>query len=185
MRERCKHIYALIYYINSDQSAEKLIFNKNLEYGSSNENKAIDNYKKVFNVQVVKAGFFLHPLQPWLGSSVDGIVIDNRQVTRILQVKCPISCKAKPIFDPGKNTCNVGYLKLENKQVYLIESHQYFTQCQMQLYVTGMPICDSFVWSPKGSCRVEIYRNEEFLAEVVPRLTYFYFFYYLKAWCNK
>ena len=168
-----------------DFIAEKLISNQNLEYGSSNENKAIDNYKKVFNVQVVKAGFFLHPLQPWLGASVDGIVIDNRQVTRILEVKCPISCTAKPIFDPEKNTCNVGYLKLENKQVYLKESHQYFTQCQMQLYVTGMSICDLFVWSPKGSCRVEIYRNEEFLADVVPRLTHFYFFYYLKALCNK
>lgn len=104
---------------------------------------------------------------------------------KILEIKCPSSCSNKPIFDATKNTFNVSYLYLdENNMIKLKVSHSYYTKCQIQMYVTGLHMCDLYVWSKKGSCLATVLKDEIFLQQVVPKIQNFYFQYYFNVLYN-
>lgn len=142
-----------------------------LEYGKKNEKRAICDYINKYNKNVQIVGLFVNPLQPWLCASVDGIVIDTNNL-KILEIKCPSSCSYKPIFDATKNTFNVSYLCLDENNM-IKASHSYYTQCQIQMYVTGLHMCHLYVWSRKDSCLATVLRDEIFLQEVVPKIQNF------------
>lgn len=51
-----------------------------LEYRKKNEKRAICDYINKYNKNVQIVGLFVNPLQPWLCTSVDGIVIDTNNL---------------------------------------------------------------------------------------------------------
>lgn len=156
-----------------------------LEYGLKHEKDAINEYIKQFGAVVKLVGVFVMPLQPWLCVSPDGLIIENDCIVKILEVKCPSSCQSKPIFDETTKKFNVPYLCFDNESVTLKTSHQYYTQCQMLMYATGVTECDLFVWSPKSSCVVNVHIDEAFVSRIIPKLKNFYFDYYLPALYDK
>ncbi|KAF0753173.1 SWIM-type domain-containing protein [Aphis craccivora] len=92
-------------------------------------------------------GYQVHFQKPLLCASPDGIVIKNSTVTKVLEVKCPISCQSKPICDPENQKCNVPYLKCRNNQIVLSTTHQYYTNCQILMYCCGVSECDLLVYN--------------------------------------
>lgn len=164
----------------------KILNTESLNYGIENEQKARDCYKLEHDVHVFEIGLFVSPRQAWLGVSVDGIVVNDGVITKIIEIKCPISCKSKPIWDEEAQKFNVGFIQtLDNGAVQLKKNNIYYTQCQLQMYVTNIPICDLFIWSPRGSYTVEVHIDYEFLTMLIPKLENFYFNYYLSALCNE
>ena len=90
---------------------------------------------------VFQIGFFVSPRQPWLGVSLDGVVIKDDCLIKIVELKCPFSCMNKPIFDEHTRKCNIGFLEVDvNGNIELVKSHSYYTQCQVQMYVTGQTL---------------------------------------------
>ena len=77
------------------------------------------------------------------------------------------------------------YLKFYKGNIELAESSKYYTQCQIQLYITGLTVCDLYFYSPEGSCLVEVHRNDSFLSSVILISEEFYFKYFLKALYDK
>lgn len=63
--------------------------NKSTEYGLKNRRLALESYKRSYDVHVFQIGLFVSPRQPWLGVSVDGIVVENECVVKLVEVKCP------------------------------------------------------------------------------------------------
>lgn len=65
------------------------------------------------------------------------------------------------MFDNENLKCNVPYLYYDNGKIKLKESHVYFTQCQVLMYVCGFTVCDLFIYSPvpDGSYVIEIHRD--------------------------
>ena len=116
-----------------------------------NESVAIAEYEKTFHVKVIQVGLVVLQCQPWLSATPGGFVLENGAITKILKIKCPISCEKEPIFDKTANKFNVPYLKRINDVDQLNPTHKYYTQCQIQMYVTGLSSCDFYVWSPRGS----------------------------------
>lgn len=153
---------------------------KSMEYGLKNEGKAIVEYSLKLSVDVISIGLFVKPLQSWLCASVDGLVIKNDEIIKVLEIKCPSTYASKPVFDPKISKFNVGYLYMDKGQGYLKETNIYYTQCQVLLYVTGLNICDFYVWSPKGSYLISVIRNDNFLKKLIPTMKFFYFMYYLQ-----
>ena len=43
------------------------------------------------------------------------------------------------------------------------------------MFITGLTECELFFWSPEGSELVKVPRDEDFLADLIPKLEYFYF----------
>jgi hypothetical protein len=108
-------------------------------------------------------------------------VIKDCEITKILEIKCPIKCKNKPIFNAELGKCEIGYLEKVKNEVCLKKSHQYYTQIQVQMYVSGATMCGLFVYCPCGSIVVEVHKDDDFLSELIPELQSFYFLHYLPA----
>lgn len=157
---------------------------RSLEYGLKYEKIALDEYISQTQSVVHCVGVFIMPQQPWICVSPDGVVIENDCITKIVEIKCPSSCQSKPVYDMATKSFNVPYLDLENDIVTLQPSHQYYTQCQMLMYATGLTECDLFVWSPKGSCLTSIHRDDTFLKNLIHKLKEFYFSHYLPVLQN-
>ncbi len=164
-----------------DFLCDKTINNKNLEFGIKNEKKAIEEYKKINKVQVYFVGVLISQSQPWLCASIDGVVVSDNCVTKIIEVKCVAKCINSPLFNIEKNKFEVDYLQKIDEKIYLKKTHQYYTQAQIQMYVSGMSKCDFFVWTPVDNLTVQIQKDEEFLRNCVPKLENFYFKHYLPA----
>lgn len=105
------------------------------------------------------------------------MVIKDGRISKIVELKCPSSCKEQAMVDFHEKKCNVSYLKFSNDIVELRQSTVYYTQCQVQMYVCGLDMCDLFIYIPvaNGSICIHVQRDEKFLQEVVLKCEDFYF----------
>lgn len=153
------------------------------QYGIRNESQAKQEYQRQFNCNVEAVGVIVSESQPWLCASVDGVVVKDGCAYKLVEFKCPSTCEKKPIVDLNEKKCNVNYLHFQGTRVELKMSSQYYTQCQVQMYVCGFTVCDLFVYTPieNSSYCVEVHRNETFLKETIGKCEQFYFQHYLPA----
>lgn len=155
---------------------------ENCDYGNEKEAVAVKEYQqlhKLNGIKVIKTGIVVSKYQNWLCCSPDRVVEENVVVTKLLEVKCPISIKKKPVIDPVSKNFNVSYLHNINGNVELKPGHLYYTQCQVQMYVTGLESCDLYIYSPVQSCTVAVPRNNVFLRDNIPKMENFYFNFFL------
>lgn len=115
---------------------KEINFIPSIEWGLTHEKKALEAYKRLHDVHVFQPGLLVSRYQPWLCASIDGAVVEDDIVTKIIEIKCPSSCKNETICDEKPGKFNVGYLKLIGDTIMLKESHMYYTQCQIGMYVT-------------------------------------------------
>lgn len=95
--------------------------NPHIRRGIEREPHAITVYETRHGVQVAQAGFYLHPIFPWLGASPDALV----GVTGLVEVKAP---KKLPESIPVPHEI----------------------QCRVQLAVTGRLYCDYLAYAGPG-----------------------------------
>ncbi|XP_060837984.1 uncharacterized protein LOC132920010 isoform X1 [Rhopalosiphum padi] len=154
---------------------------KYVEYGTRMEDFAFKKYSLVHNVHVIKCGLVIHQKQPWICASPDGLVIHNNKLIKLLEIKCPYTCKDTLLIDEENGNLRVPYLKYnkEKNTIDLKQNHNYFTQCQIQMYCTGMEECDLFVCTKADCITVTIKRDNLFLEKLVRKMEFFYFNYYL------
>ena len=157
-------------------------------YGKNSESNARKQYELLYGVCVQQFGLVISEDQQWLCASPDGAVIKDDFIEKLVEIKCPYSCVKLPIVDYEAKKCNVSYLELkDDNTVDVKRSSSCFTQCQVQMYVTGTDTCDLFVHSPieNGSCCITVMRDEQFLMDVIPKCEQFYFEHYLPTLYNK
>ena len=123
-----------------------------LKYGRSMEVNAVNVFCDLFsenhkNVKVEECGLFLDKTLPVIGASPDRIISCSCCHKACLEVKCPYSISYTSPHDPN---VDLPYLKRVDGKLSLHRSHQYFTQCQMQMGVTGLEFCYFFVWTQHG-----------------------------------
>jgi len=121
-------------------------------WGNDHEPLAVLDYMSETGVNVVEAGFYIHPEHDWLGASPDGFVGDDGMI----EVKCPFSLR------------NGGEFKS------LSEQPHYYAQVQVQLAVTGRKWCDFYQWAPHSTSAERVELNPQWWAENLPRLHEFY-----------
>lgn len=158
---------------------------KYVEYGNRMEHFAFKKYKYINNVHVIKCGLVIHQKQPWICASPDGLVLHLNKVKKLLEIKCPYSCKDTLLINKDSGKLNVPYLKFDReKNIYLKQTHNYFTQCQIQMYCTGLEECDLFVCTKQDCITVSVKKDELFLEKLVKKMEEFYFNYYLPELTN-
>ena len=123
-----------------------------LKYGRSMEINAVNNFIDVIspshkNFKVFESGLFLDKIDPFIGASPDRIVTCDCCFKACLEVKCPYSINYTSPKDPN---VSLPYLKNNNGEFTLNKKHKYYTQCQMQMGVTGCQACYFFVWTQHG-----------------------------------
>ncbi len=125
--------------------------NSNLRYGRMTEPKAKVKYAEVTGNKVIDSGLTVKANQPWLCASPDALVKTGTGELVVLEIKCPSSCKNKPIMVP--------YLK----EGQLSKSDKYYTQVQVQLYCCNLSKANFFVFSEEDYVLLEVQRDDAFL----------------------
>ncbi|XP_074100239.1 uncharacterized protein LOC141528206 [Cotesia typhae] len=80
------------------------------------------------------------------GLKMESSVIDYGCISKIVEFKCPSTCENKPVINDADQVSNVKYLEFMNNKLDLKKSDIYYTQVQVQMYVSGMSVCDLFIF---------------------------------------
>ena len=146
------------------------------KYGRSMEVNAVNLFCDLFseyhkNVKVEECGLFLDNTLPVIGASPDRIISCSCCHKACLEVKCPYSIS---YTSPQHPNVDLPYLKRVDGKLSLHRSHQYFTQCQMQMGVTGLEFCYFFVWTQHGFVMEKIQFDLEFCNNLKKKLSDFH-----------
>lgn len=133
-------------------------------------------------IPLLSSGVVISPESPWLCCSPDALFYKKNDVI-LLEVKCPYLRKGLKITEGTKSY--VRYLKHDGENFILNHNHQYYTQVQVAMYVLKLSECEFYVYSTVDSITVIVERDDMFLQNVIPKLHYFYFNYFLKIIDNK
>lgn len=100
------------------------------QWGVTHEAEAIADFQWTMGIDVVSTGFWVHPVETWLGASPDGLIGDDE----ILEVKCPFGIRndAEPVFKTVR------------------DQPHYEAQMQIQMFVTGRKFCSFWQWTAHG-----------------------------------
>ena len=75
------------------------------------ESHAKEKYEQLYYCTVKRVGVLICKFQPWLCASVDGVVIDDGCISKVVEFKCPNSCEKKEVENAADKFCNVKYLE--------------------------------------------------------------------------
>jgi len=126
-----------------------------MEYGSENEQTAIQCFEEKTGLKVEPCGLFIHEIYGFLGASPDG-VIDN---DFIVEVKCPKSAKNLTVSEASqkiKNFC------IDKKTMKLNKKSNYYYQIQGQLQISNRKNCYFIIWTEKDLYYEIINRDDNF-----------------------
>jgi putative phage-type endonuclease len=124
---------------------------ENLRYGRETEPIAKTAYQNLTLNEVIESGLVIKSQKPWLCASPDAIVKDRSGELIILEIKCPSSCKNKPIRVP--------YISDND----LKKSHPYYTQVQVQMFCCNLKQAHFFVFSDLDFKLITVKRDDDFL----------------------
>lgn len=147
------------------------------QWGLDKEEEALSVYIKTIepyhnDVALRKSGFLICPKYPYLGVSPDGIRSCACHDDILVEVKCPYTAKDQNPRDKFGNSsfCIDGTGELK-------KNHRYYTQIQLQLYISQMHFCDLVIYTGVADyiyiTQVEI--DEQFCNEMVAKSTLFFF----------
>lgn len=154
--------------------------NINVKYGKQTESIALNEFKHLSEKNILKCGLVIDSVRPWICASPDGIILSDAGIVEsVLEIKCPISCKNKPIIENG--TPNLKYIQIDkNGKPELKKSSMYFTQCQMLIHCTGLNSCILFIYNNIDPISIIIEKDEYFIESLLERMTFYYFNFYLQ-----
>ncbi|XP_065944621.1 uncharacterized protein [Magallana gigas] len=161
-----------------------------IQWGLAHEKTAIQEYCKVFEVNVLETGIWLHE-SGLLGASPDGFVQGNpKNITErvyqqeknstllspdIVEVKCPFSARSMTIKEACSNVkdffldCNPS-----DNSLHLRTQHDYWHQIQGQLYLTGTQCCDLVVWTQADIQVVRIEKDASWSSNILNMIEFYY-----------
>ncbi len=125
--------------------------NRSMAYGLKMEPAAREQFKVLFNKEVMDCGLVVNSTLPWLGASPDGIIQEDDGSFSILEIKCPSSCEDDQIA--------VDYIVNGS----LKKSHAYYTQVQVTMLLCKAKICHFFVFSMADHVHLIVEFDYEFV----------------------
>lgn len=149
---------------------------KATEHGKMYEKTAVFKYEEISGNESLDCGLIVCKDYPFLASSPDGLVSDDK----VVEVKCPYSARNSLI-----TSSTVKYLHDTVTGLQLNTNHEYYYQVQGQMMCTGRRYCDFviFTFEDFKVCRIE--RNEEFIAIMTQQLESFYKEHFKRAVLEK
>lgn len=126
------------------------------------------------NFEISECGVYLDKAIPFIGASPDRVMTCSCCEPACVEIKCPIS-----INYMSPENANLPYMDRSNGKSILKHSHKYYTQCQMQMGVTGMKLCYFMVWTPHGKILDEVNFDASFYENLKLSCEFYYDNFYL------
>ena len=148
---------------------------RHLKYGLRLESTARRAYESMLkrtghkDVKITLCGLLVDKDLPYIGASPDGIVECSCCSKRLLEIKCPTSC-----MHASPNETNVECLQVRDGATLLKKQHKYYTQITGQMAVSGLSVCDFFVYSDMGYHYEQLTLDFDFWCSVQQMLETFF-----------
>jgi hypothetical protein len=157
-----------------------------LKYGRTMEENAVNCFidiakKDHRNLKVDSCGLFLYHDRPYIGGSPDGIVICDCCQQSCLEIKCPFSINFTTPYDPAIYSKLPYLVKSEKDKLTINKRHKYYTQCQVQMGVTGIKKSYFMVWTPHGYVLDTLYFDPKLWESMTETFYMYYNNFYLKG----
>lgn len=191
--------FGKIYHRKSFTNMEKCVggffkrFNSSkipaLKWGVDNESKAFERYQQSIKKgsKAWECGFWINKTYPWLGGSPDGFMQDQKGYQRTLEIKCPYNGKDLDIDDlfHMRNGNNFFLEENENLKLILNKNHHYYCQVQGVMELVGTNRCDFIVWTTKDFFVTTVYKDQNFIDDMMKKLHMFYHRFLLPNLCRR
>ena len=148
-------------------------------YGLASEKDAFLKISETCPSKILRSGLIVHPNYPFLGFSPDGLIIENDNSIRLLEIKCPIEGKNKTATELVEH---LNFLSLDEHSKYVLKKkHAFYGQIQLGLFLLGSEKCDFIIYSSYDSSffKMIVVKDEKFLLKLLPCLSEVYFKYVL------
>jgi len=148
-----------------------------MKWGIQKEPIALDNYEawgkgKHQDFEYKRCGAFIHPKYPFLAASPDAIRTCGCHDRGCVEVKCPAS-KAKLTIPECVQ--RPGFCLIKHGTGYQLDrKHPYYSQVQLQLFVTDTEFCDFVVWTEAAVFVQTVHFNKDFVREMLPKMDHFF-----------
>ncbi|KAK4882827.1 hypothetical protein RN001_006146 [Aquatica leii] len=141
-------------------------------FGIDSESKAIEEFEKIYKLEVVKCGLMIDEEMPFLACSPDGLV----QNDSVIEIKSSLkSGEHDPLEACRLNLIDYCVLNSEKNKIMLKRNHNYYYQIQGILHITKRTKCYFIVYTQKGIHVEEIERDDTFWRErMIQKLKEFY-----------
>lgn len=147
-----------------------------VDHGNMYEKTALKKYEEISGHQSTECGLFVCKDYPFLSSSPDGLVDDDK----VVEVKCPYAARNSII-----SSSSVKYLHETVSGFELLTDHDYYYQVQGQMMCTDREVCDLIVFTFEDVKVLKFPRNDDFITEMTKQLELFYNSYFKKALLDK
>ena len=91
----------------------------------------------------------MDPEFPFIGATPDGLVYCKCCEGRVLEIKCPFSCRNKTFSEAVLDNSSF-FLADDGGSLALKEDHMYYYQVQLQMKLCHMRYCDFVAWREDG-----------------------------------
>lgn len=115
------------------------------------------------NVNIRECGLFIHPQQPYMGASPDGICSCDCCGDRLVEIKCPT-----------RDIGSLPYLERKNGKVALKRKSLYYGQVQGQMMVTDIKETYFFVFNDESYAIDSINIDEQFCEQLSSNIALFF-----------
>ena len=154
---------------------------KATKWGCTHENDALAAYisqeeSKHLGFQLSSSGLVLSTDYPHMGSSPDSIVKCECCGQRVVEVKCPFSCRNKSFLEATSEPSF--FLQDVNGSLSLNREHAYYYQIQLQMKICGTKCGDFVVWQEKELIVERITIDEVLLAVALESATKFFYLWH-------
>lgn len=131
-----------------------------LKWGREMEKKALNDFTleetlKHTNFTVSNCGLFVKKDRPYISCSPDAMCVCRCCGKATIEIKCPFVL-ANPQRSVQNGYKDVSFLELNNDKLQIKKTHQYYTQIQAQMAITGCKRAYFVVWSPAGKPFIEL-----------------------------
>ena len=147
-----------------------------IEWERRNESTARDEYILQQQIshpgfQCSPAGLVVHPSYPHLGASPDRWIECDCCGKGVLEIKFPYKHRFTAVQDiDDPDFCLVG----TPQELQLKTDHTYYYQVQQQMALCDVDYSDFVVWIRNGGVTLRVFRDKNFLEDIVPTLNSFY-----------
>lgn len=154
-------------------------------YGIENESLARETYAEETrhhhnNFIIRQTGLIINNEYPFCGASPDALVTCECCGNGSVEIKCPWRLKTGKLesYLKKKDCPLVVVNRSDGSSSYELKvGHEYYYQCQMQIFLTKSDYCDFVVWQPQPTqptIIVRVYKDEPFWLEQIAIATDFF-----------
>ena len=148
-------------------------------WGCEHEKDALTAYKVQMSashedLNVTTCGFYVSTTHPFLGASPDALTECQCCGRGVVEVKCPLCAQENSLAEEARRGRNFCLQERCDGRYELRHQHDYYYQCQLQMYATGRGFCDFVVWTQKELHIERLTLDEALITSALPTAKKFF-----------